>query len=171
MARARLSPGDHGAVAVRRTTGSLADRAPFAASARFADPLTGEIQHVRRLGQDASDAKASLLTELGRRRRMPTLHPADVKTVGELLTWWFANFAPGLDWSTSTTKIYASIRRNHIEPALGAVLLEQMTPETIEQFLDALKGHRVRELARRLLDLILRFRSMDSHASIDPQGA
>jgi hypothetical protein len=157
MARARLAPGEHGSIAVRRTTTALANRAPYAASARFADPTTGTVQHVRRLGQNAAEAEASLSAELERRRQLPTTQPADVETIGELVDWWFSKVAPRLGWSTSTAKIYAGIHRNHIEPALGALSLKQLTPEAIAQFLDGLEGYRVRQLARRLLDLILSF--------------
>lgn len=88
---------------------------------------------------------------------MPTAPPTDTENVGELLRWWFANVAPGLAWSTSTEKIYAGIHRNHLEPALGTLSLKQLTPEAIAHFLDNLEGHRVRQLARRLLALALSF--------------
>ena len=82
---------------------------------------------------DAQAWLSSIETDIA---RGTWLDPAGAKvTVGEWLQHWLATVVDGRVDSDNTRSNYAQIVRVHIEPALGAIKLDKLTAEMVDQFL------------------------------------
>lgn len=82
---------------------------------------------------DAQAWLSSIETDIA---RGTWLDPAGAKvTVGEWLQHWLTTVVDGRVDSDNTRSNYAQIVRVHIEPALGAIKLDKLTAEMVDQFL------------------------------------
>jgi integrase len=82
---------------------------------------------------DAQAWLSSIETDIA---RGTWLDPAGAKvTVGEWLQHWLITVVDGRVDSDNTRSNYAQIVRVHIEPALGAIKLDRLTAERVDQFL------------------------------------
>ena len=57
--------------------------------------------------------------------------------LAEWLDTWLAEYCMGV--KPSTLKTYSDVVKNHIKPALGAVLLCDLQPHEIQRFLNSLQ--------------------------------
>ncbi len=82
---------------------------------------------------DAQAWLSSIETDIA---RGTWLDPAGAKvTVGEWLQHWLTTVVDGRVDSDNTRSNYAQIVRVHIEPALGAIKLDKLAAEMVDQFL------------------------------------
>jgi integrase len=82
---------------------------------------------------DAQAWLSSIETDIA---RGTWLDPAGAKlTIGEWLQHWPATVVDGRVGSDNTRANYAQIVRVHIEPTLGAIKLDRLTAEMVDQFL------------------------------------
>lgn len=100
------------------------------------DPGTGK-QIQRTISGKTQKEVREKLTKATRALDKQTYIPPSKQTVGEWFDHWFTLYLPNI--KPRTREIYESIIRVHIRPALGAVKLEELTTDMIQNFYHTLK--------------------------------
>jgi len=100
------------------------------------DPLSGKRRRFKVRG--ATKAEALRLARDARKQAEVGVAPgAGAMTLGNFLRRWLDTVVAGRVGSDNTVAMYRSLITKHIEPALGSVRLDKLTPEMVDDLLAA----------------------------------
>ena len=99
------------------------------------DPGTGK-QIQRTISGKTQKEVAQKLKQVTHEIDQGTYHAPSKLSVGEWLNLWKSNYLANL--KPRTVEIYNTAIRVHIQPALGAIKLDALTPQTLQSFYNAL---------------------------------
>jgi integrase len=104
----------------------------------FKNPITGERRRVYFTGKTQSEVKAKVAAAVERHHAGVPVTDSK-RTLGEWLGEWRTTWLKASDRADSTKQNYATVLRVHVEPMLGQVPLDRLTPGHLVRVLNKME--------------------------------